>query len=104
MKQAFRGTNFVSNCILSRTRLQCSRSAQLATPRVHFRIAPRLNLFSTPSVAVRMKVNAEFSEKVTLHADEMDWIPSPMPGVERKCDLGGPRCAPIDPAGCPGFC
>ena len=31
-----------------------------------------------------MKINADFDKRVVVHTDEMDWIPSPMPGVERK--------------------
>ena len=31
-----------------------------------------------------MKINADFSKRVVMRAEEMDWAPSPMPGVERK--------------------
>lgn len=31
-----------------------------------------------------MKINADFSQRVVVHADQSDWIPSPMPGVDRK--------------------
>jgi anti-sigma factor ChrR (cupin superfamily) len=31
-----------------------------------------------------MRINADFSSRVLLHADEIDWIPSPMPGVDRR--------------------
>mgnify|MGYP000613264176 CR=1 FL=1 len=31
-----------------------------------------------------MKINADFAERVVVHTDEMAWIASPMPGVERK--------------------
>lgn len=31
-----------------------------------------------------MKINADFSQRVVVHASKMDWIPSPMPGVERR--------------------
>lgn len=31
-----------------------------------------------------MHINADFSRRVVLHADEIDWIASPMAGVERR--------------------
>ncbi|MGF1502158.1 MAG: cupin domain-containing protein [Paracoccaceae bacterium] len=31
-----------------------------------------------------MRINADFSARVMLHADEIDWLPSPMPGVDRR--------------------
>ena len=31
-----------------------------------------------------MRLNADFSENVVIHPDEMRWVPSPLPGVERK--------------------
>ncbi|OSX69835.1 hypothetical protein BU14_1084s0003 [Porphyra umbilicalis] len=31
-----------------------------------------------------MKVNADFSARVLLHAPTMPWVPSPMPGVDRR--------------------
>ncbi len=31
-----------------------------------------------------MKVNADFARRVVVKFDETDWVPSPMPGVERK--------------------
>ena len=31
-----------------------------------------------------MEINADFSQRVLVHADELDWVPSPMPGVERR--------------------
>ena len=31
-----------------------------------------------------MKINADFDQRVLLHADEIDWIASPMPGVSRR--------------------
>lgn len=31
-----------------------------------------------------MKLNADFSQRVLLHADEIDWQASPMPGVHRR--------------------
>ena len=31
-----------------------------------------------------MRVNADFSKPVLIRFDETDWVPSPMPGVERK--------------------
>lgn len=31
-----------------------------------------------------MKINADFSEGIAVHTDQMDWVASPMPGVERK--------------------
>ena len=31
-----------------------------------------------------MKINADFSRRAVMRAAESDWVPSPMPGVERK--------------------
>lgn len=31
-----------------------------------------------------MEINADFTARVLVHADELDWVPSPMPGVERR--------------------
>lgn len=31
-----------------------------------------------------MRINADFSRRVVVKFDETDWVPSPMPGVERK--------------------
>jgi len=31
-----------------------------------------------------MKINADFNQRVLLHADKIDWIASPMPGVSRR--------------------
>lgn len=31
-----------------------------------------------------MKVNEDFGARAAVHADEVEWVPSPMPGVERK--------------------
>ena len=31
-----------------------------------------------------MKLNAEFDKRASMHAAAQDWVPSPMPGVERK--------------------
>jgi len=31
-----------------------------------------------------MLINADFDARVIVHSDEMDWVPSPMAGVERK--------------------
>lgn len=31
-----------------------------------------------------MKINADFDQRVLLHADEIDWAASPMPGVSRR--------------------
>lgn len=31
-----------------------------------------------------MRINADFKQAVLLHAEEMDWQPSPMPGVDRR--------------------
>ena len=31
-----------------------------------------------------MELNADFSKRVSVHAGEQDWIPSPMAGVERR--------------------
>eukprot|EP00892_Ulva_mutabilis_P002754 jgi/Ulvmu1/1247/UM109_0045.1 len=38
----------------------------------------------TSSIAATMKVNAEFDQKAIVHADMIQWVPSPMAGVERK--------------------
>lgn len=31
-----------------------------------------------------MALNADFSERVIVHSDQLDWQPSPMPGVDRR--------------------
>ena len=31
-----------------------------------------------------MEINADFTERVLVHSDELDWLPSPMPGVDRR--------------------
>lgn len=31
-----------------------------------------------------MELNADFSERVVVHSDTLDWMPSPMPGVDRR--------------------
>ena len=31
-----------------------------------------------------MKLNTEFNKRASMHAAAQDWVPSPMPGVERK--------------------
>ncbi len=31
-----------------------------------------------------MRINADFTQRVLLHADEIDWLDSPMPGVSRR--------------------
>jgi len=31
-----------------------------------------------------MKINADFDQRVLLHADDIDWMASPMPGVSRR--------------------
>ena len=31
-----------------------------------------------------MKINADFAERIVLHADEIEWQRSPMPGVSRR--------------------
>jgi anti-sigma factor ChrR (cupin superfamily) len=31
-----------------------------------------------------MKINANFDERIVINTEEMNWIPSPVPGVERK--------------------
>lgn len=31
-----------------------------------------------------MKINADFDQRIVLHADEIDWTPSPMQGVSRR--------------------
>lgn len=31
-----------------------------------------------------MELNADFSQRVVIHADQLEWSPSPMPGVDRR--------------------
>lgn len=31
-----------------------------------------------------MELNADFNQRAVVHAAQLDWIPSPMPGVERR--------------------
>ena len=31
-----------------------------------------------------MRINADFDQRVLLHADEIEWLASPMPGVDRR--------------------
>ena len=31
-----------------------------------------------------MLINADFSQRVVVRPDDIEWVPSPMPGVERK--------------------
>lgn len=31
-----------------------------------------------------MEVNADFTQRVVVHSDALPWVPSPMPGVERR--------------------
>ena len=31
-----------------------------------------------------MEINADFSSRVVIHSDQLDWIASPMPGVDRR--------------------
>lgn len=31
-----------------------------------------------------MELNADFSERVVVHSDQVDWVKSPMPGVDRR--------------------
>jgi len=31
-----------------------------------------------------MEINANFSERIVIHSDEIDWVDSPMQGVQRK--------------------
>ena len=31
-----------------------------------------------------MEINADFSSKVIVHSDQLDWLPSPMKGVDRR--------------------
>ena len=31
-----------------------------------------------------MELNADFKERVVVHSDQLDWIASPMPGVDRR--------------------
>lgn len=81
MKEAFQQTQFQRH-VLSRFGPHAGRT----TLRDTLRIGIRISRFSTPSIVVKMRVNADFSQKVILHSDAMEWIASPMPGVERKCD------------------
>ncbi len=31
-----------------------------------------------------MELNADFTQRIVMHADELEWLDSPMPGVQRK--------------------
>ncbi len=31
-----------------------------------------------------MNLNADFKERVVVHSDQLDWVASPMPGVDRR--------------------
>lgn len=31
-----------------------------------------------------MEINADFTKRVLVNSDELDWVPSPMPGVDRR--------------------
>ena len=31
-----------------------------------------------------MELNADFSQRVVVHSDEVEWLASPMPGVDRR--------------------
>ena len=31
-----------------------------------------------------MELNADFSERVVMHSDQLEWVQSPMPGVDRR--------------------
>ncbi|MDN3645856.1 cupin domain-containing protein [Pontixanthobacter aestiaquae] len=31
-----------------------------------------------------MKINADFDKRVVVHSDQIDWVPSPMAGVDRR--------------------
>ena len=31
-----------------------------------------------------MEINADFTKRAVVHGAQMDWIPSPMPGVDRR--------------------
>lgn len=31
-----------------------------------------------------MDLNADFSKRVVVHSDQVDWVKSPMPGVDRR--------------------
>ena len=31
-----------------------------------------------------MELHADFSQRVVIHSEEIDWIASPMPGVDRR--------------------
>ncbi len=41
-----------------------------------------------------MDLNADFNQRAAVHAAQLDWLPSPMPGVERRTlDLIGDEVA-----------
>jgi len=46
--------------------------------------AVRSEYHSSLSAFLKMNINADFSQKVVLHTDDMVWEPSPAAGVERK--------------------
>ena len=31
-----------------------------------------------------MEINSDFSKQAIVHSDRLEWLPSPMPGVERR--------------------
>ena len=31
-----------------------------------------------------MNINADFTERAVVHAEQIPWVPSPMPGVDRR--------------------
>ena len=31
-----------------------------------------------------MELNADFSKRVVVHLDKLEWVKSPMPGVDRR--------------------
>jgi anti-sigma factor ChrR (cupin superfamily) len=36
------------------------------------------------SKGLKMDLNADFSQRVVVHSDQLEWIASPMPGVDRR--------------------
>ena len=46
-----------------------------------------------------MEINADFDKRVVVHAATLPWVPSPMPGVDRRMldRIGGKRAAALNP-------
>ena len=49
-----------------------------------FESSPALGLCGLLIKEELMELNSDFSKRVLIHSDEIDWIPSPMPGVDRR--------------------